>query len=299
MKKLLTIFLATLVFSCQKESNMVNLSGQVDIQSQEEKLRRGPKEKITICHINDEGEFVEKSITPESWPDHQAHGDKELQSFYLDSDGDGYGDASNEIKSCSQPEGYVSNADDCNDIISAINPGSVEICDNGVDDDCDGNIDESDADCESCSTSELLSVELPDGTTLFVHATDNSTSIGWGTPDVDISGLSNIISVIEVQTDFDGAQNTRKIVDQLGPGNYAAKLCDDLVAYNCDDWYLPSFGELNAIYTQIGSEISTGLTTYWSSTEHSASIAWRIWFNDGALSVVPKDVPSRCRCVRK
>ncbi len=62
-------------------------------------------------------------------------------TYYLDSDADGYGNTASSTTTCSAaPSGYVSQAGDCNDSNAAINPAASEIC-NGVDDNCDGSID--------------------------------------------------------------------------------------------------------------------------------------------------------------
>lgn len=64
-----------------------------------------------------------------------------MTTYYADADGDGYGDAASTILGCFPPDGYVENSTDCNDADAAVNPGASEIC-NGMDDNCDGNIDE-------------------------------------------------------------------------------------------------------------------------------------------------------------
>jgi hypothetical protein len=64
-------------------------------------------------------------------------------TYYADVDNDGYGDAGNTTASCSgAPTGYTTTAGDCNDNNANINPGATEVCGNGIDDNCDGNIDE-------------------------------------------------------------------------------------------------------------------------------------------------------------
>jgi hypothetical protein len=65
-------------------------------------------------------------------------------TWYADVDGDGYGDPASSTRACAQPEGHISDATDCDDGETAINPGASEQC-NSVDDDCDGTVDEDDA----------------------------------------------------------------------------------------------------------------------------------------------------------
>ncbi|MFH1469957.1 MAG: putative metal-binding motif-containing protein [Pseudomonadota bacterium] len=65
-------------------------------------------------------------------------------NWYADADGDGYGNPDDIIVQCLRPDGYVHNADDCDDTDAAISPDGTEYCD-GVDNDCDGDIDEPDA----------------------------------------------------------------------------------------------------------------------------------------------------------
>ena len=65
-----------------------------------------------------------------------------LNTYYADTDGDGYGDQSDTTEDCTQPAGYVSNNTDCDDAEALVNPGASEICGNGIDDNCDGTVDE-------------------------------------------------------------------------------------------------------------------------------------------------------------
>ena len=65
-------------------------------------------------------------------------------TYYPDLDGDGHGDGETPIEACTQPPGTVMSDDDCDDSSPLIHPGQVEAC-NGVDDDCDGVVDEDDA----------------------------------------------------------------------------------------------------------------------------------------------------------
>ena len=63
-----------------------------------------------------------------------VYGTGRLQADCIDSDADGYGDPAS--PDCTYPEL------DCNDSDPNIHPGAYEICGNGVDEDCDGMLDE-------------------------------------------------------------------------------------------------------------------------------------------------------------
>ena len=64
----------------------------------------------------------------------------DAKTWYLDADGDGYGDPTHTIASCSAPAGYASAGTDCNDTTASISPAAAEVC-NGLDDNCDGFVD--------------------------------------------------------------------------------------------------------------------------------------------------------------
>ena len=62
-------------------------------------------------------------------------------TWYLDNDGDGYGDVSTTTQACDLPSGYTSDNTDCNDSENTAFIGADELCDE-IDNNCDGSIDE-------------------------------------------------------------------------------------------------------------------------------------------------------------
>jgi len=67
-------------------------------------------------------------------------------TWYLDADGDDYGDPKISTLSCFQPTGYVDENTDCDDSNDDVNPGMDEVWYDGIDQDCDGNDDDKDSD---------------------------------------------------------------------------------------------------------------------------------------------------------
>ncbi|UJR82608.1 putative metal-binding motif-containing protein [Sandaracinus amylolyticus] len=66
-----------------------------------------------------------------------------VTSWYVDADGDGYGDGASEaMRACEPIAGRAPRDGDCDDTAPEHNPAQREVC-NGEDDDCDGDVDES------------------------------------------------------------------------------------------------------------------------------------------------------------
>ena len=59
-------------------------------------------------------------------------------TWYRDQDGDGYGVMDVTTTACANPEGYADQPEDCDDTDLAVHPDAQEVCNNGLDDDCDG-----------------------------------------------------------------------------------------------------------------------------------------------------------------
>jgi hypothetical protein len=75
----------------------------------------------------------------------------EFLTYYIDSDGDGFGDADDSGQEfCEDPgPGFSTNNMDCLDSNPDVNPNAIEICD-GLDNDCDGFTDSDDDDIITC-----------------------------------------------------------------------------------------------------------------------------------------------------
>jgi hypothetical protein len=95
------------------------------------------------------------------------------QTWYLDADGDDYGDPGSPLVSCWQTSEYSASAADCNDADSAIHPGAIETCGDAIDSDCTGRND------NGCTV--LYSTDATDsyvGDTSRDRAGESLTSLG-------------------------------------------------------------------------------------------------------------------------
>jgi hypothetical protein len=127
--------------------------------------------------------------------------DENIQTFYRDSDNDGYGNSSLRRTACTRPSGYVTNNTDCNDGNRNINPGAREVCDN-LDNDCDRSVDEGiahryyylDRDNDSYGTTSRRYECKADGVYRALRSgdcNDGSNRAFPGNPEVCGDGLDN------------------------------------------------------------------------------------------------------------
>ncbi len=147
-------------------------------------------------------------------------------TWYVDADGDGYGDVGSTTAACSQPSGHVSDHTDCDDAAAEVFPGATELC-NLVDDDCDGIVDED---------------EAADAPTWYADADVD----GYGDPDTTTQSCSQPSGYTPNDTDCDDGDAL------VNPG--ATELCNG-VDDDCDGsldeddaadsatWYADSDGD--------------------------------------------------------
>ncbi|MCP4116914.1 MAG: DUF4214 domain-containing protein [Desulfobacteraceae bacterium] len=97
-----------------------------------------------ILYINGLSIFPDNDHYPDalnkgSWgTDKWSLVEETLFTYYRDNDDDGYGDPNSPFEATSQPSGYVTDNNDCNDDDSSIHPGASEIRGDGIDQDCNG-----------------------------------------------------------------------------------------------------------------------------------------------------------------
>ena len=136
---------------------------------------------------------------------------------------------------------------------------------------------------------------------LAIGLNQSSSELKWSNGYFDVPGLSNIKG--STLTDLDGKKNTSTVLAYCKANGKSCPAFEYVNSYKTEgtqagDWYLPAYGELNAIYVNKnvlnkalaksgGTELGAGY--YWCSTEYSSDDVWRLRFSDGNLNYGFKD----------
>jgi len=158
-----------------------------------------------------------------------------LGTFFVDSDGDGFGDPTEPVEECAPSAGLSTNPDDCDDDAPAVYPGADEQCD-GIDNDCDGRVDDGDDQ-------------------VFYRDADGD---GYGDPDDTATGCAPPSGYVDIATDCDDAD--------LAVHPAASEVCngidddcdtlvdgadDSVDLWSGDTWYLDGdhdgFGDVSSV----------------------------------------------------
>ncbi len=177
--------------------------------------------------------------------------------WYLDHDGDGYGDPLFQQPACNQPINYVSDNTDCDDFDTNVSPNGMEVCDS-IDNDCDGTVD--DDDTSIVYSSNDIYFEDVDGDGYGNSNTSTETCVPTATMvtnDLDCDDAESAVNPVAeeecdgIDNNCDGSADGSDAIDQTtwyqdldadGHGNDAVSLeqCDqptDFIDNNtdCDD----------------------------------------------------------------
>jgi hypothetical protein len=151
-------------------------------------------------------------------------------TYFLDLDGDGYGDPGEGSEACALPSGHSGDGSDCDDADGAVHPGAAERC-NGVDDDCDGTVDpadstdalgwylDGDGDGYGLSSDILTACEAPSGYAAAPGDCDDE--------DPDVNPGASEAWYDGVDQDCDGADDYDYDADGYGADGFGGDDCDD------------------------------------------------------------------------
>ncbi|GDX79259.1 hypothetical protein LBMAG42_10700 [Deltaproteobacteria bacterium] len=211
-------------------------------------------------------------------------------TWYLDYDGDGYGGTRLSETGCSPSEGYVDNADDCDDVDESVFPGATETC-NLVDDDCNGLVDDgttgattwyADADGDgygdvsvgaaSCDAPAGYVADATDCDDTDAAANPGETELCNGVDD-NCDGATDETGALGSLTWYADADG-----DSYGDAGTSTDACTQPAGYLSDD---TDCDDTNASVNPAGSEVCDGVDNDCDgSTDGADSADATVWYYD-------------------
>ncbi len=130
-------------------------------------------------------------------------------------------------------------------------------------------------------------------------SSEDSTAI-WGDYGTDISAVVNlevysdeVLNVLSSMTGY-GLSNTLNIIDNMESKSIsgtAAQICGAYNGGDCNDWFLPSVGEMYILYIrQYTAGGGFSQNEYWTSSEHSTTLVWYVFMRTGTMNTSKKGV---------
>jgi len=171
--------------------------------------------------------------------------DQKGTAYFIDKDGDGFGDAIDAVLALSAPEGYVVDNTDCNDMVASVHPGAEETLSDGIDQDCDGSDKEgivfyrdADADGFGDAAETIAALSVPKGYVVdSADCDDGNPAVHPGAEetlsdgiDQDCDGSDKEGTVFYRDADADGFGDATETIAALSaPKGYVVDSSD------CDD----------------------------------------------------------------
>ena len=186
--------------------------------------------------------------------------------FFVDDDGDGFGDPGSPVDACQKaaPTGAVLDDSDCDDSDDRVHPDAAEVC-NGIDDDCDEQVDDDDNSLDRDSAETWLPDADGDGYTtdafqLSVQACEQPSGFAAPSGQADCDDADSAVNPAAPEACGDGIDNDCDgVTDDAGVGgaSYYADADEDGWP---DDWTLleacedPSGGQVRLADAPTGTD---------------------------------------------
>ncbi|MBT9560856.1 MAG: putative metal-binding motif-containing protein [Myxococcales bacterium] len=147
-------------------------------------------------------------------------------TYYLDGDGDSFGDGAGPTRPC-VTSGYVAKSGDCDDANASVNPSAAEVCGNDIDDNCDTVADEGCVTCP-CFTADDIAADRAEFLAVGYDSTTSTCT--------DYTVYGNGYSYDYATLEWRGSMSSDGIMTEERDRYYAIDYVDGSSATFCERW---------------------------------------------------------------